>query len=137
MKKKPTLVITEHMVKDMDKAGYTKTASKMICDSCNKEAKRAKFIKGKWYCAECMGLNETGGTRGSLTRTRTRNESYMKEGDMIQPTVYDPVNRRNIMNEDFVKKYPDNVGTFYNPEDVQKSHPKLAKKIIKDKPREF
>jgi hypothetical protein len=112
----------------------------MICGTCGAVTTRIRILAGHERCHSCAGFSEAGGIRldGVLSRQRVRMDSAMNEGDVITPTVWDKALHKEIPNEEFIRRHSANAHNFLSADQVAKSHPKLAKKILaKELPQEL
>jgi len=109
----------------------------MICATCHNEARRILVTaSGKEACPNCVpGLSEAGGSKtdGILTRNsfRIKQDQAHHEGDMIQPHAYNKASKRVELNEDFVKMYPEQLGSTYNENELLRAGHKSAPLYVK------
>lgn len=109
----------------------------MICSNCGNETNRLIINKYGEGCAACRGLSENGGPsiQGILTRNsdRVREQQHTNEGDMIMPHTFDKVTGQVLPNPDFVKRYPDQLPTYFTQEELESAGYSKASKIYEKK----
>ncbi len=104
----------------------------MTCSTCHSLTARIRVQNGQEGCSSCLGIPEGGGARldGVLARQRVRMDALMHEGDVLTPTVWDKVSHKEVPNEEFIRRHADNAHNFLSAEQVARSHPGLARKIM-------
>lgn len=110
----------------------------MICGTCGNQTSHIKLKQGRESCPNCGGFKETGGTKvdNILTRNsfRVRTESVKHEEDFIQPHSFSKGESKVKINDDFVKKYPDQAGEYFSDQELTKAgYNKLPEKLKKNK----
>lgn len=109
----------------------------MKCRSCGSESRRVRIVGGVEQCHHCGDYSESGGVRidSILSRQRVRDQAAKFEGDTLNPWQYNKLTRKPEPNPDFIKLHGKNARNFYNPEQVKKGYPGLAKRIERQRKR--
>lgn len=107
-----------------------------VCTNCSNLSSHFKFLNGGWVCSNCGGFEELSGPRvdGTITRNshRVRTQQEENEGDLIVPHVWDKDLRKEVINPEFVKKYPDKLHYYHKPQDMAKNGlPRLGEAMAK------
>ncbi len=109
----------------------------MRCPNCGQPTSRLIADKRGTACANCRGLSETGGPKTSniLTRNseRVRAQQQQYEGDMITPHIFDKATGQVIPNPDFVDRFPDQLPTYFTPDELKQAGYSKAGKIYDKK----
>lgn len=96
----------------------------MICLNCNKTAHHVYSSEYGEQCENCSNMPTVSKnkTDGILTRNswRVRRQQSRHEGDIVLPHVYDKTTKRQRVNPDFVKLYPQRVKDYFSPEQLTK-----------------
>ena len=106
----------------------------MKCGSCNQDTRRIHVLPtGREICPNCTGMSEAGGAAidGILTRSSFRNRTEVDKYavDTLQPFTYDKTTRKPVINDDFVKHYPEHADTHFTPGQLRRQgYKKLPKK---------
>lgn len=113
----------------------------MICSNCGLRAHHIMSSEYGEYCENCSDLPVTSknSTDGILTRTsyRVRRQQSRHEGDIVRPHVYDKSAKRERVNPDFLKLYPDKVKEFFTPAELKRDgYRDMPAKIAANKKRD-
>lgn len=96
----------------------------MICSNCNTHAVHIFSDDRGERCENCTSTPTVSKnkTDGILSRTswRVRRQQSRHEGDMVLPHVYDKSARRQRVNPDFLKLYPNQVKEFFSPDELKR-----------------
>jgi hypothetical protein len=94
----------------------------MTCDNCHRKATHIFSDDTGERCENCSGLSIISRvkTDGILTRNswRIRRQQSRYEGDIVMPHIYDKTARRQRVNPDFVRLYPDKVKDYFNEQEL-------------------
>lgn len=109
----------------------------MLCDNCGKQAVHIISHEDYEQCENCSNISVASKvhTDGMLTRNswRVRRQQSRFEGDMVRPHIYDENERRERVNPEFLKLYPDKVKTYFNSEELERDGYKdMPKHIAKN-----
>ena len=104
----------------------------MTCDQCKKRSGTYRYFPGiqRWLCPECGGFSSQVLRDGYLTRNsfRVTRDTDKHRADFVPPHVYDRYQKREVLNPEFVKLYPDKVKNWESKEQMEvQGYPKLAK----------
>lgn len=108
------------------------------CDNCGKEANHIVITAVEEYCEHCGGIATTGGVRTDGLASRSifsiRETQKAMEGDLLTPFVADQNSGNMIINEEFIKLYPDQAHQYYTEEELKaQGLDKLAEKVAVDR----
>lgn len=96
----------------------------MTCENCGNTASHIISSENGEHCEHCSNLSVApkAKTDGLLTRNswRIRRQQSRHEGDMVLPHVYDKASRRQRVNPDFVKLYPNQVKEFFTADELKR-----------------
>jgi hypothetical protein len=109
----------------------------MHCDNCGKRAHHIFSDDLGEHCENCSNtpIISKVKTDGILTRNswRVRRQQSRHEGDIVMPHVYDKAARRQRINPDFMKLYPDKVKDFFSEDEIKRDgYSKLPAAIEKN-----
>lgn len=112
----------------------------MICSTCNTKAAHILSDEKGERCENCSGLSTSSKLKsdGILSRNswRVRRQQSRHEGDMVLPHVYDKMSRRQKVNPDFLKLYPNQVKEFFSEEELKRDgYTDMPKHIAKNTER--
>lgn len=97
----------------------------MICRSCNLSSNRIKVIAGADVCTHC-GLVETGGSKvdNLITRNsfRVREQQKQMAGDMVTPWTYDKQRKKVVVNQEFIRNFPDQAKKTFSDSELKASN---------------
>jgi hypothetical protein len=108
------------------------------CDNCGKEANHIVMTAVEEYCEHCGGIQTTGGVRTDGLASRSifsiRESQKAMEGDLITPYVVDQNTGKMVVNEEFIRLYPDQAHQYYTEEQLEaEGLDKLAEKVAVDR----
>jgi len=97
----------------------------MVCRTCGEESAYIKITSGGVeLCSNCGGFSESSGvdTDNIITRSsqRVRQQHITSEGDQILPHIYDRNQKKAVVNQDFIDKYPNRVKDSYSKQELKK-----------------
>ena len=112
----------------------------MICSNCGKEAHHILTTENGECCENCSNIPIRASSKidGIITRNswRIRRQQSRYEGDMVMPTRHNKVTRRQEVNPDFLKLYPQRVKDYFTPEQlIRDGYKELPKQIAKNEQR--
>lgn len=112
----------------------------MTCDTCHQQAAHILVDNGKEKCENCSDIPTRASVKldGTLTRNswRIRRQQSRYEGDIVMPHRHNKITRRQEVNPDFVKLYPQRVKDYFTPEQlVRDGYTKLPEQIAKNELR--
>ena len=112
----------------------------MICVNCGKKAAHIYATNDVERCENCSDITVRSyvKTDGILTRNswRIRRQQSRHEGDIVMPHVYDKTARRQRVNPDFVKLYPERVKDYFSPEELKRDgYKRMPEHIAKNEAR--
>jgi hypothetical protein len=112
----------------------------MQCDNCHQEAHHIMTDDRGEHCENCGGMSVISKvkTDGILTRNawRIRRQQSRYEGDIVMPHRHNKITRRQEVNPDFVKLYPQRVKDYFTPEQlIRDGYTKLPEQIAKNELR--
>lgn len=112
----------------------------MICDNCGAQASHIFSDERGEHCENCSNVSIVSKTKtdGLLARTswRVRRQQSRHEGDMVMPHVYDKTARRQRVNPDFLKLYPNQLKEFFSEEELKRDgYTEMPKHIAKNTER--
>jgi hypothetical protein len=112
----------------------------MICENCGHAAHHIFSNSRGEYCENCSNIPTVSKTKtdGILTRNswRIRRQQSRYEGDIVMPHVYDKAARRQRVNPDFLKLYPDKVKDYFTTEELERDgYSKMPEAIAKNEMR--
>jgi hypothetical protein len=112
----------------------------MICEGCGANASHIFSDDRGEHCEHCSNVSIVSKTKtdGILARTswRVRRQQSRHEGDMVLPHVYDKTARRQRVNPDFLKLYPNQVKEFFSEDELKRDgYSEMPKHIAKNTER--
>jgi hypothetical protein len=112
----------------------------MICSNCHNQAHHIITDNDHEYCENCSNIPIRASSKidGIITRNswRIRRQQSRYEGDMVMPTRHNKVTRRQEVNPDFLKLYPQRVKDYFTPEQlIRDGYKDLPRQIEKNEKR--
>jgi hypothetical protein len=112
----------------------------MNCDNCQQPAHHIYTDERGERCEHCgaVSLISKTPTDGIITRNswRIRRQQSRYEGDIVMPHRHNKITRRQEVNPDFVKLYPEQVKQYFSSEElVRDGYKKLPEEIAKNEAR--